>query len=858
VGEGRSSLALAQSPLIGLGRVIANEHPHFRCTMIDLGPGSGVEDAGALLNEILFPDEENEVALRNGTRHILRAVRSSLNQCRDRRLHLRTIPTDPVRLEVSAPGMLENLILRPAQRDVPGTGEVEIRVVAASLNFRDVLKTVGIYPSDTPEWHLLGDECAGVVTAVGPGVSAFREGDEVIAVTSGSFGSYVAANAALVVKMPSHMQPEEATTIPIAFLTAYYALHHVARVGAGDKVLVHAATGGVGLAALQIAQLAGAEVYATAGSAEKRAFLKAIGVKHVMDSRTLSFASEIRKMTGGKGVDVVLNSLAGEAIHKGLECLAPYGRFLEIGKRDIYQNNRLAMRVFKDNISFSAIDLAKVMTEKPVLLRSLLDELMQLFEARKLHPLPHSVYPLADAQNAFRVMWQAQHIGKIVLSFLPQTLEVAVPNKSPLRFSADATYMITGGLGGFGLEVAHWMVRQGARHLMLVGRKGATTEEVRERIAVLEAEGARVQVATADVSRNEDVTRVLEEIRTSMPPLRGIMHAAMVLEDGILMRLTSERFRAVMAPKVQGAWNLHCLTAELPLEHFVLFSSVATMIGNPGQGNYTAANMFLDMLAHYRRSIGLPGLAVDWGHIADAGYVSRNAKVAQHLDSVGLMGITAAQATQVLGQLLLQGGTQAVVAKVNWRLWSQAVPPSASPRYALIASNSGGGTETASPAQRIQDAILSASQEDRKHILRKYIVTQLARVLGSSEEKIRSDQPLIELGMDSLMTIELKNKIEKETGLSLPTVILMRGPSIEALTELLLQQLSAPQPSAMTSEPTEQIQPAAHQERAPVEGTLPDISALSEKELDAMLSTLADEKVLNEFLREKDRRRHAR
>jgi len=856
VGEGRSSLSLAQSPLIGLGRVIANEHSQHRCTMIDLGPRSGVEDVDALLGEIRFPDEENEVALRDGARHVLRVVHSSLKQCRERRLRLRTIPTDPVQLEVSAPGMLENLVLRETQRRLPGSGEVEIRVAAASLNFRDVLKTVGIYPSDTPERLMLGDECAGVVTAVGSGVTAFREGDEVIAVTPGSFSSFVTANTALVVKMPVHMRPEEATTIPIAFLTAYYALHHLARIGAGDKVLIHAAAGGVGLAALQIAQLAGAEVYATAGSTEKRAFLKAIGVKYVMDSRTLNFASEIRKMTNGRGVDIVLNSLAGEAIHKGLECLAPYGRFLEIGKRDIYQNNRLAMRVLKDNISFFAIDLGKVMTEKPVLVRALLDELMQLFDTKKLHPLPHSVFPLADAQHAFRVMWQAQHIGKIVLSFLPQTLEISAPGGKPLQFSANATYMITGGLGGFGLEVARWMVKRGARHLVLVGRKGAATEEARHRIAALEAKGARTHVATADVSKEEDLTRVLEEIRTSMPPLRGVMHAAMVLEDGILMHLNSERFKAVMSPKVQGAWNLHRLTAGLPIEHFVLFSSVATLIGNPGQANYTAANTFLDALAHYRRSIGLPGLTVNWGHIADAGYVARNAKVAQHLNSVGLLGITAAQATQVLEQLLQRGVTQAAVAKVNWLLWSHAAPPSTSLRYSLLTNTSGGGTEAASSGQRIQDTILGSNPEERRAILRKYIVTQLARVLGTSEEKIRPDQPLIELGMDSLMTIELKNKIEKETGLSLPTVILMRGPSIEALTETLLQQLSVTEVSAATAEPVEQIQLAAQEERAPAEGALPNVNELSEKEVDSMLGTLADEKTLREFMHEKGKRRN--
>jgi acyl transferase domain-containing protein/NADPH:quinone reductase-like Zn-dependent oxidoreductase/SAM-dependent methyltransferase/acyl carrier protein len=840
VGKERTSLSLAQSPLIGLGRVIANEHPEYRCKMIDVDPLMGDEAIRALLDEIRCTDDEDEVVLRSGERYVPRITRSSLRRCSQNAQRVRSIPADPIRLEAVEPGVIENLRFREARRQSPAPGEVEIRVVAASLNFRDVLKTLGIYPNDTLEIPMLGDECAGVVTAVGEGVTGFLEGDEVIAISRGSFSSYVTTDSAAVVKKPAHLRFEEAVTIPVAFLTAYYSLHHLARIGVGDTVLVHAATGGVGLAALQIAQLAGAEVYATAGNPEKRALLKALGVKHVMDSRSLTFAEEIRQATGGRGVDIVLNSLAGEAILKGLQCLAPYGRFLEIGKRDIYQNSRLAMRAFKNNISFFAIDLERVTAEKPTLISELFEELMEHFKAGRLHPLLHSVFPLIDAPRAFRLMWHARHIGKIVLSLLPQTLPVEHQPSQRLHFRADATYLITGGLGGFGLSIARWMVERGSRYLALTGRKGAVTAEASTAIADLERQGVTVRVIKGDVSKEEEVAQALEDIGKTMPPLRGVMHAAMVLDDGILLHLDSTRFRAVMAPKVTGAWNLHRLTAGIHLDHFVLFSSATTMHGNRGQGNYVAANTFLDALAHYRRSNGLPALTVSWGQIADAGFVARNADIARHLEYIGLQGISANQAARVLEQLLLQEVSQVAVAKVDWRLWPRLITGTPSPRYSLVLNTATGEEASARSGEQIRDALLAASPKEQRSILKTYITAQLARVLGTTEDNILPEKPLNELGIDSLMTVEMKNRIEKQTGLSVPTVALMRGPTIETLVEALIQQLSGSAEVDQHAQAITKHRPAEEEERQKAEATLENINQLSESEIDALLSSLAD------------------
>ena len=349
------------------------------------------------------------------------------------------------------------------------------------MNFSDVLKALGLYPGLPDGPVPLGAECSGRITAVGPGVEEFCVGDAVVAVAPFSLSSHVIAPTALVAHKPPALLFEEAATIPIAFLTAAYALEHVGHLGRGERVLIHSATGGVGLAALQIAQRAGAEIFATAGTVEKRDFLRSLGVQHVMDSRSLAFGDEILEQTAGQGVDVVLNSLAGAALAKGLSVLADYGRFLEIGKRDIYQNHRIGLKPFRNNVSFSAIDLDKVMWQRPELLGGMLRKIMRDAGDGLLTSLPHRVFAISSTLNAFRYMQQGKHIGKVVLSMHDRPATIFAGGDAPLQFSAEASYLITGGLGGFGLAIARWMVKHGARHLVLVGRRGIHSDDAARR-----------------------------------------------------------------------------------------------------------------------------------------------------------------------------------------------------------------------------------------------------------------------------------------------------------------------------------------------------------------------------------------
>ncbi|MCP5110725.1 MAG: SDR family NAD(P)-dependent oxidoreductase, partial [bacterium] len=489
------------------------------------------------------------------------------------------------------------LYLRGFPQRMPGQGEVAIRVKATGLNFHDIMTAMGLLPDEALEVGFagatLGMECAGEVTAVGPGVNEFKIGDWVIAFAPSCFSSHIIANTATVAPMPAPMSFAEAATIPTVFFTAFYALERLAQLEEGERVVIHGAAGGVGLAAIQIAKRRGAEVFATAGTDEKRDFVRMMGADHVFNSRSLAFVDEIMKLTDGEGVDVVLNSLAGEAIYKSLILLKPFGRFLELGKRDFYANSKLGLRPFRNNISYFAIDADQFMVERPALANKIFRQVLDLFHEGVLHPLVHRTFPISRVADAFRHMQQSKHIGKIVVDMEADCGEVAVSEKRRLPLREDGTYLVTGGLSGFGLASAQWLVEKGARNLILVGRSGAATAAARAGVATMEAAGAKIVVAKADVSREDDLRRVLTAASEELPPLRGVLHAAMVLDDVALANLEPDQWWRVLEPKMLGAWNLHRLTLKLPLDFFVLYSSGATMIGNPGQGNYVAACLYL-------------------------------------------------------------------------------------------------------------------------------------------------------------------------------------------------------------------------------------------------------------------------
>ena len=801
-----NAIAATQTPLLGLGATIAREHPELHCTRVDLDPDQDAETAAdALLTLLGEETHESQVALRGGKRLVprLRAMETAQAQT--------DAMAAPRRLDIGARGVLDNLSLVPQVRRAPGAGEVEIRVRAAGLNFRDVLNVLDLYPGAT--WDL-GDECGGEVVRVGPGVEGLRVGDAVMGMAHASMADFVTTPAALVTHIPSGLSTTEAATIPIAFLTAYYALLEVGRLQPGERVLIHAGAGGVGMAAVQLAQRAGAEVFATAGNPDKRARLKEGGVAHVFDSRSLDFAAGVMAASGGQGVDIVLNSLTGDFIARSADLLAPNGRFIEIGKRDIWSPAQMAAR--RPDVEYAILFLGDVARNDPPTFQAMLRAIAAGLADHTLTPLPMTLFPMTQAVEAFRFMAQARHVGKIVL-----TLE---EDHATLR--PDATYLITGGLGGLGLAVARRWVARGARSLALLGRHEPDAA-ARAGIAEMEAQGAHIHTFATDISDAAALARTLQLIAETLPPLRGVLHAAGVNDDGVLMQQNWPRMEAVLAPKVAGAWALHQQTLPLPLDFFVLFSSAAALFGTAGQGAYAAANAFLDALATERRAAGLPALSVAWGPWDGLGMTARLTErdrariVGQGLDPLAADQALAALDVAMASTASLDDGRVAILKPNRFaaadRATSLFAALYAAPQPQTAAHGTLGPENPAATFREQWLQIPSAQQQERLVAL---IRAQAIKVLGlPAMQDVPLRKALAELGLDSLMAVELRNSLSALLDEPLPATLLFDYPTLEALANYLRKRL----PSADTEWRTPQPAP-------------PDaIASLSDAEAEALL-----------------------
>jgi acyl transferase domain-containing protein/NADPH:quinone reductase-like Zn-dependent oxidoreductase/NAD(P)-dependent dehydrogenase (short-subunit alcohol dehydrogenase family)/acyl carrier protein len=825
----------------GLGKVIPLEHPELRCVRLDLapdvtGPANEIEFLSASLDA---DDGEDQVAFRAG--HRWGARLQCTQKTADKPDPIARLSGKPYELNFASRGSLENLKLDTTERRPPGPREVEIRVHATGLNFRDVMNVMGLYPGDPGP---LGGECAGEITAVGEGVSQFAIGDPVVAIAAGSFAGYVTARAEWVAPKPPRMSFEEVVTVPVAFITAYFTLHHLAKIQAGDRVLIHAAAGGVGLAAVTLAKRAGAEIFATAGSPEKRALLKSMGVAHVMDSRSLDFAEEIMKITEGRGMDVILNSLADQFVDRSFEVIAQNGRFLEIGKRGIWEPERAAG--LNRGIQYFVVDWSVDAQSDPALIGSMLRELLRAFARGELESLPHRVFSLREAKAAFRFMAQGRHTGKVVVSHQ----EMLRPGTAVSNLDPDGTYLISGGLRGLGLMTAEWLLERGARHLVLTGR-GAPNSHALEAVRAMEASGARVRMAQADASDARSLKHLLGEIRSTMPPLRGIIHSAGVLDDGVLLQQNWARFAAVFAPKVTGSLMLHRLTASDPLDFFVFFSSIAAVFGSPGQGNYVAANAFMDTLAAQRATEGRPGLSINWGAWAGAG-VAVDRGVTGRAREAGYGIIDVQGGFQALEIALNSGRSQAVVVPADWPRFLRHLSHggfssaffsnfaglgSATPSALGDRANSGSSIEESKmasdagqPVTSFEDRLAAAPPHQRRTLVIDLIRHSAARVLGLENLELPPDnKPLNELGLDSLMAVDLRNGLGTALGRNLPATLLFDYPTVIALAGYLSRNVLGLDETA--SGPAQQP--------APLSGgsdMLDQIENLDEDEIDRLLN----------------------
>ena len=642
--------------------------------LVDLGAGSDLETM-ALLDRCNL--RERELAVREGRVWVPR-----LHSVRDRVPPLPAGENASYRLRLDNPGQVSGLQMTTFEAPALGPDDVEIQVAAAALNFRDVMVTLGLLPAMAYERSALGREVgiegSGIVRRIGEGVKRLSVGDEVAVTTGGCIGNRVVVNEHLAFLKPDRLTMEEAASSLSVYVTAYYALIHLARLRKGQRVLIHSAMGGVGQAAIALAKHVGAEIYTTAGNEGKREQLLALGALGAFDSHSHRWYEDLMEATEGEGVDVVLNSLAGHHIALCLKALRPSGWHCEIGKVDIYTDNSLSLRVFRKNLRFAAIDVDRLMLDDPVLSHMLSQACLDLMDEGAVPPPALTAYPYRDYARALRLMTTGRHQGKLVLSAPPTDSEpgFGIADARPF-LDPDATYLVTGGLGGFGLRFVPYLIAVGARHLTLMDRdpeRGRDLDWIRQNTTLSKMDqDYEIDIVTGDVRSEADVERCVSQLGR---PLKGVFHLAGTLEDRSFLETSPASLGRVFAPKARGALNLHGATANCDLDYFVLFSSIASTFGNLGQINYSGASAFLDGLAAWRRRRGLPALSYNLGPVTEVGMAARSLHVMRMMRAAGMTTVSANFAIANLDHALraMHGRDHLVTALFSNPPWSVDSP----------------------------------------------------------------------------------------------------------------------------------------------------------------------------------------
>ncbi|MEM0949215.1 MAG: type I polyketide synthase [Pseudomonadota bacterium] len=687
---------------------------------------------------------------------------------------LRIGPGEKAVLTQDVRGDISTLTWRSAPRPAPENHQIEVSVAATALNYRDIMWAQGLLSSDLLEdgfaGPTLGMECAGIVTEAGAD-SGFEPGDRVVTFAPDAFSSHVTVCSG--VRIPDDMDLKVAASLPAVFVTAEYGLTDLARLRAGEWCLIHGGAGGVGLAAIQVAKRAGARIIATAGSETKRALLRSLGVDHVCDSRSLAFVDEVAAITGGKGVDVVLNSLAGEALEQGVGCLAPFGRFVELGKRDFVANSAIGLRALKDNVSFFAVDVDQLLRHRPEVANDVVARVFDGFEQGDYTPTPVRVYPSDMAVDAFRTMQKSGHVGKILIT-PPAVPESAAQQKTDIA----GTWLVTGGTRGFGYETAKWLARTGAERIWLVSRTGKP--ESPDALAALEAAGARVEVRAVDLIDPVAVDALMAEVKSDGHGLDGVVHAAAIFDDVPFAEASSDQLSRVVRSKLTGALELDRATRAFNLTHFWVYSSVAARFGNVGQSAYVAANMELEALAQSRQSEGLPGLAIAWGPIGDVGILGRSAELHAVIEQkLGTM--TAATALDHLGHALQQKPEAATltIAPVDWARLRGDLPVVSEPAFEFLKLSA--AVDGSERQIDLMQMITNKGEAKARKFLVGILRVEAGKIMNISPSEIDIDRELVDLGFDSLMGMNLKLAIEQRLGQSAPIASIADGMTLSRL-----------------------------------------------------------------------------
>lgn len=790
-GAPLSLAGLTQAPLVSLIRNLTTECEGVPFISID-ADAEALAAPATLLAVLLGSGNDSELAIRNGKLFGARVGITSFDALPAKKILVTEADqTANFVVTMRQAGVIDHLEIKEAAGHTVGADDALVVIKAVGLNFRDVMAVTGLLPKEAEAedaFKNLGLEYSGIVKAVGANVTHIKPGDRVMGFSRRCLQRFMCMPAAMVVPLPDNLPLDGASTIPSAFVTAHYALNHVGRLRKGERILIHVATGGVGLAAIQLAKRVGAEIFATAGSEAKRQYLRDLGIQHVMNSRTLDFAEEVMAITNGQGVDVILNSLPSHFIDKGFDIIAPYGRFLEIGKRDVYANTPIGMKVLRKNVQFACLDLAALGAERPAYMMEMLYELNQMFANGEIAPLPLTAFPLSAVKDAFRFMSQAKHIGKVVVTLDEPETAVALSTEKAFTLNPQASYLVTGGSRGFGVAVADWMSRIGAGRIVLGSRSGTIADDEAERVAAMCARGTIVEAVRLDVNDAAETAAVIASLAAHEKPLAGIMHGAAVIDDGLIPQFDDDHITRVIRPKVAGAWNLHqaLAAAACTLDFFVSFSSTSQLLGARGQANYVAANAFLDAFAAWRKSQGQAGFTVDWGPLAGAGFVARNEALASYLESIGLQPLPEPIATGALAGLLRVEAASLGFGGFEWSRFRRAnAGIEKLPRLAGLVADVRSGNA------RIRAELKAAPREAWPELVNRFLAGEIAKVLKVDVADVPTDRLLTELGLDSLSSFELKNRIEGELDLGLPVSKFLQAPTVEKLAEVIVEMVAA-------------------------------------------------------------------
>ncbi|TIC96982.1 Compactin diketide synthase mokB [Colletotrichum higginsianum] len=806
-----------KSLMVGLSRAIRNENAGVRLATLDLETPSTIDfdDAAKNVLKVALSHSrgdgfDGEYAARGSVVYVPRVERTLGVDASLRKYEAKGQPElvsfkgcgRPLKLTIKTPGLLDTFRWEEDEVYYEPLAEdwIEVEVKAVGLNFKDVLVALGNLAENK-----LGVDASGVVTRVGAAVSDFKPGDRVMTASCDTFATYVRFPAKGAIAVPETMTFEEAASMPLIFLTAQYSLVTAGNLVRGEKILIHAAAGGVGQAAIMIAQRKGAEIFATVGSDEKKQLIMdqyGIPEDHIFSSRDASFAKAVMRATDGRGVDVVLNSLAGELLRVSWHCLAKFGRFLEIGKADLFANTGLDMKPFLDNKAYIGVNLLDFENNPTPRAVALWEDTARLIHDGSVKPIaPLQLFSMAEVEKAFRYMQAGKHMGKVVVRVDDADMVPAVPRIPRVDIHADATYVIAG-VGGICKEIGRWLAEKGARHLVLLSRSAASGEENKAFAAELQKTfGAATYAYDCDVGNKTALGQVLDDLKSKdVPEIKGCVTGAMVLRDTLFDAMTADHVRTTVGPKVHGTWNLHELLPK-ELDFFVMLSSLAGVMGHRGQGNYGCGNIFQDYFAAYRRALGLRAMTVDIGYLLSVGFVAEHDEYVDHVKAMGLKVMHKSDLHGLMATALEGSGAHPaqVMCGLPYNEHDDAWYWIQDQRFAGLRKKASGAGAGGSASVSLRDELVRCGKADGEAVdlITSALVQRLAKLMMMPEDDVDAGKPLSAYGVDSLVAVEVRNWIAKEVAVEVSVFDIMANIPMRQLaadlagkSKLLVQEAS--------------------------------------------------------------------